>query len=231
MVSNKPGMDLAALSAYAIEHGMSYGQLVAKIGPAQERAIIEEYEKNREARLAARRARLQDKLPRPKDDWDRQEALRLWRDGYSDVEIAKKLGVTPKVIHYWRSKTKLEPNKSSTSRGGEGAEQSFRAIADEEAMQLYEEGWPDSEMAMYFGVSAYAVANWRRKYNLKSNKRKQDEEMLRQIQDMADMGCTVREIAKAMGKEAFAMRAYARRHGLKLKEYKTDGADPCRGAE
>lgn len=229
-MSNKPGMDLAALSHYANTHGMSYGQLVAKIGPAQERAIIEEYEKNREARLVERRARLRDGLPHAKDDWDRQEALRLWRDGKSDEEIAKKLGVTPVVIHRWRNDAKLKTNKKSAS--GDGEEETARTMDENEAMQLYEQGWSDSEMAMYFGVSAWAVVNWRRKWSLKSNRIKGEEEMLRMVQDMADMGCTVQDVAKAMGKEAFAVRAYARRHGIKLKEAGAGGADPLQdGAE
>lgn len=211
MVSSKPGQDLAALSSYAKAHGMSYGELVAKIGPARERAIIEDYmaheaERNAERKLA--------RIRKNQEEWDRQMALKYWREGNTDKEIADKLGISSKVVSCWRHRLKLEVHPEQTGDGKRGN----LKIDREKALQMYRDGYTDREIAKAFHATAGGVSNWRRQNNLPSQQERKRSEKWQEVQELIQKGYTVTQIAMATARSYSNTLEYLQNNGAKIGE-------------
>lgn len=211
MVSNIPGMDLAALSDYANRHGISYGQLVARIGPAETRAIVENYVKNRDTIHAEKRKQTMDRLA---EKLDKDQAIQYWRQGCSDLEIAELCGVAAETVRRWRvdnglrkmTKQDKEERKRQeilkeleTVLPKDQAKRKEGHIDDDRAMYLYEKGFSDYAIADVMRVTPDSVNKWRQKRGLVSQWVRKSQERKQTMLDMYAKGVSIAEIRKQMG--------------------------------
>lgn len=89
---------------------------------------------------------------------DTEFALRLYRSGMLDREIARELGVSATAINNWRKDEGLPSNAPP------------RRTPDGEAIRaLHAQGLNDREIARQLDMRAVAVCKWRHKHGLPSN--------------------------------------------------------------
>ena len=103
-------------------------------------------------------------------DW-RDEALRLYRAGATDREIADALGLLYNRVNRWRRESRLPRNADKR-----GPEVRFDWTRAED---LYRHGASDSDIARALGCCVSTVWRWRYKYELFPNrkrKRKAEDE-------------------------------------------------------
>ena len=97
---------------------------------------------------------------RGKMDVLHDKAMKLYREGKNDREMAAVLGVNRGSIQSWRERNKLPPNQSK----------GWVSTVDYDMVKkLYEAGLTDSEIARRISCNQCTISAWRRKYGLKSN--------------------------------------------------------------
>lgn len=94
---------------------------------------------------------------KPKVFLDRERALRLYKKGRTDREIAEKLGVTEPTVYIWRKKAGL-PNIGNRTK-----------IPGEAIRALHAEGKTDKEIAAALGLKRDQVLKYRNKHGLRLN--------------------------------------------------------------
>ena len=88
--------------------------------------------------------------------------MELYRRGLNDTEIAKRCGVSPRTIGYWRESRGLRPNPITKLKLPK-AEESKR-------LRLYHEGLSDAEIAKRCGVAERTIGYWRHVRGLRANR-------------------------------------------------------------
>lgn len=91
-------------------------------------------------------------MPRKRIDYNKVE--RLYKDGLSDQEIADQAGCSKISITKWRSKNRLDPNKS---------------LLGQDIEFLHKRGNSDKCIAYVLETSVAYVKRFRKKYSLKEN--------------------------------------------------------------
>jgi phosphomannomutase len=94
-------------------------------------------------------------------EYSHESRLKLYNQGLSDGDIAKIEGSQDSSVRYWREKNNLEANPST------------RTIEIEKKnkirMDLYNQGFVDSQIAKLTNTSSSNIATWRKYRKLKSN--------------------------------------------------------------
>ena len=88
--------------------------------------------------------------------------------------------------------------------------------------ELHSEGYNDTQIAEYLGVSLWSANSWRRKLGLEKNfkyKHKFDEE---KFKELYDKGLSYAKIAKELNVSDSAIQAYGQSLGLESNAYKYD---------
>lgn len=96
------------------------------------------------------------KLQQRTRTWDTAKALQMYQDDASDVQIAKALGVSPNTIGEWRKGQGLPLRHLKN-------EKKLVGTIAERALQMYQEGATDAQIARACGVSASGVCRWRKR--------------------------------------------------------------------
>ena len=99
--------------------------------------------------------------PTPTVEW-RVTATALYNAGYTDREIAEKVGKDAATVQSWRQKVlRRPPNRPAPG---------FRSKFDwKKAEELYRHGASDMQIAKALGCCVSAVVHWRGKYELLPN--------------------------------------------------------------
>ena len=84
------------------------------------------------------------------------QAKKLYKNGYSDVRIAKELGVPLYAVSKWRKQEALSSNHSVH-------------LSERKLIELHALGYSDSQIAAKLGCSSQTVLRRRRKYGLPAN--------------------------------------------------------------
>lgn len=95
---------------------------------------------------------------------DKPEFFELHRSGAADREIADRAGVSDGTVKKWRARHGLKSNRR------QGFQPSVLDCG--RTMELYEQGLLDDEIGSHFGRSGKAVAAWRKRNGLPSNRSK-----------------------------------------------------------
>ena len=95
--------------------------------------------------------------------FDTERAMELYKQGYSDVVIAERMGLVRQTILRWRKNEGL-PTKRGVLR-------SRLERSQQEVMELYERGFSDREIGDKVGVMSQMIGHWRRVKGLPSNGR------------------------------------------------------------
>jgi len=90
-----------------------------------------------------------------------ERRMKLYREGLSDYEIARRLGVHRTTIREWRGRRGLSPN---FKRG-----EPIPREEEERRLKFYKMGLTDYEIAKAVGVSKTAISNWRYRRSLPAN--------------------------------------------------------------
>ena len=88
-----------------------------------------------------------------------EEARRLefYRQGLTDKQLARAVGMSHQAISHWRWRRGLKPNKDAT--------------VDPRRLKMFHAGLTDEEMARREGASPITIQLWRRKRGLRRKKR------------------------------------------------------------
>ncbi|MFW5794906.1 MAG: terminase gpP N-terminus-related DNA-binding protein [Bacillota bacterium] len=146
---------------------------------------------------------------------EHKKRLKLYNKGFTDKEIAEKLGLTETPISHWRNKNNLEPNAKIEKIDDEIREQ----IED-----YYFEGFSDNKIAEKLGISFGTVILYRRRNNLPPNnkttgklKKKKHNKRL----ELYKKGLSDREIAEKVGLSKAGIASWRYRNKLPAnKKYK-----------
>jgi len=136
---------------------------------------------------------------------EEERRLSLYREGLSDREIARRLGLTHSAIRYWRLSRGLPTNP--------------RLALEEERLRLYQEGLSDGEIAKRLGCPRSTIQGWRQRRGLPPNypphygKYLSDEEEEQRMR-LYRQGLNDREIAERLGLTTRAIHLWRRRRGL-----------------
>ena len=106
---------------------------------------------------------------RPVKGVNYSELERLYRDGLTDGELMKILGVKRHVIISWRN-----------MKGVQG--HAFTDKFSDELWSLYNNGASDYRISHLLGISESAIRNWRRMHGLSANSQK-GKKVLKEGQD------------------------------------------------
>jgi len=90
---------------------------------------------------------------------EENKRLELYKQGLSDGEIAKKLGISQSTIADWRKARGLKPNIPPITK----------KTTHKQKLELYNMGFTDTEIAKILNLNPSYVSAWRRKNNLKPN--------------------------------------------------------------
>ena len=101
-------------------------------------------------------------MPRRVSPEENERRLNLYKQGFSDGEIAEKVGVKVSTIRSWRLKRELSPNHK---RGG-----SLKLSEQLKRLSLYFKGLTDRELSEKLGISTFTVKHWRRSMELPPNR-------------------------------------------------------------
>lgn len=104
---------------------------------------------------------------------EEKERMDLYKQGLSDGQMAKILGLTKSPILKWRTSRGLPRNYKPRFQPGNqfGRLGVLPKEEHELRMRLYNKGLIDKEVAKVCHVSKDAISQWRRKYNLPANGR------------------------------------------------------------
>ena len=92
--------------------------------------------------------------------WDMALALRLYRAGKTDREVADAVGVSRKTVTNWRNRIGMPPHHAKKGPG--------RRVDYEEMRRLYDLGLSSSEIQYRMKVSYGTIRSWLIKNNLPS---------------------------------------------------------------
>lgn len=149
------------------------------------------------------RTNIEETYKKPK--WDTEKGKALWRNGKTDEEIAKALGVTQSTIASYRLKHWGKSNAKAPGRA---------TVWDKaKGKELWQNGATDAEIAQAVGVSKMTVKEYRRKFwgmaNVEDVPLEWDTaEGFRLYQQ----GMKDKEIAERLGTSVSAVGNYRRRH-------------------
>lgn len=110
-----------------------------------------------------RRVRARAKLD-PKEDALR---MRLYRQGMTDEEIARKVGTVRSGIAQWRIKRGLPINKTEVRQVSPERQ---KILA--KRLELYKQGLCDEEIADQLGCHTTTIFRWRKSFGLEANLKK-----------------------------------------------------------
>ena len=99
----------------------------------------------------------------------------LWRQKYTDAQIAEKCGVSRAAIYSWRKKYNLKSNGRGRGNYLNESEELLR-------QNLFEKGHTDEEIADILNISTITVFNWRIKNGLYRTRQGNEE----RYQDLTD---------------------------------------------
>lgn len=85
-----------------------------------------------------------------------KDAMRMWKKGYSDQEIANACNVSVSTVRGWRKKNGLAFNKKLK-------------FQESEALKMYHMGYSDYKIADACNVSTTCIQLWRKRKQLKAN--------------------------------------------------------------
>ena len=139
-------------------------------------------------------------------------ALKMYKEGRSDREIAAAVGVSPTTIGTWRVKRKLKSIWVMPKRYG--------SFDTQKALELYKQGKNDGEISVAVGVSRQTIGTWRHELGLPPHaagpgvvyKYDWDKALT-----LYDKGCTDEQIAKALGCKPDTVYKWRRRESLPTK--------------
>lgn len=139
-------------------------------------------------------------------------ALKMYKEGRSDREIAAAVGVSPTTIGTWRVKRKLKSIWAGPKR--------YSSFDTKKALELYKQGKNDGEISEAVGVSRQTIGSWRHELGLPPHaagpgvvyKYDWDKALT-----LYDKGCTDEQIAKALGCSFKTVNKWRRREGLPSK--------------
>lgn len=140
---------------------------------------------------------LEARIPIPKKyerDWDKQAAMEMVHDGWSDADIAQAVGASVSAVRSWRWRNGMikTEKKPKTVRPEE-----------DELFAMHAAGMSDSQIAQTVGWKYQRVQKWRVRNNLPINKSKRGPSKVKVTDEMArpfyDMGMNDREIAHQIG--------------------------------
>lgn len=172
--------------------------------PERARRAEEIRRKSQERERILRKSKKGKEL-KPRSEWDRGEARKLWEEGCSDGEIARRLGTSSSAVWYWRKNEGLPAVEKSNE------------IAKREA--LWRQGLTDKEIAARCGITLRCVQKWRYYHKLENN-RKPNETQIQAREKREKMlaawerGLTDREIAAEVGTSLQAVIGWRGRHHL-----------------
>ena len=125
---------------------------------------------------AAKKSKKEQEAEKRRADTERKRAARekarmdLYNEGYSDQEIAARLGCAPDTIADWRKRNHL---LAHYSRGGHPMSEKARELMEQrgmgthgERMALYREGYSDQEIADKLGCARGTIVSWRMRNEL-----------------------------------------------------------------
>lgn len=101
-------------------------------------------------------------MPRALDQDEHNRRYALYRQGMSDDEIAKAVGMTPAAIQKWRSRRGLRTNRKRHT--------DLAPEEEDRRMVLYRQGLSDAKIAKALNLKHQAVAAWRYRRHLPSNR-------------------------------------------------------------
>lgn len=110
--------------------------------------------------------------------------LKLYRQGLSDYEIAKTIGISPQSIQTWRKRNNLSPNGKKLSKDKE-----------KQRHKLYQQGLDDSQIAEIVGITREGIKCWRKKNNLSPNKKSGGQEIQINLPSSWELGYLVGLVA------------------------------------
>lgn len=132
----------------------------------------------------------------PKSDFDEKKAEELWLQGMNDTAIGEKLGCSAWRVSQWRNDKGLAVNRKRKRGTYEAAE-----MDELRAMELYNEGLCDLDIAEALGVKKWKVGDWRRMMRLPANV-KQKQQITIHVEDTQETaGAIHAEELKSMEKE------------------------------
>lgn len=104
-----------------------------------------------------------------------QKRRELWKQNYTDTQIAEICGVSRATIYSWRKKYNLKSN-------GRGKGNHLNENEEQLRQDLFEKGCTDEEIAHVLNISTIAVVNWRIKNGLYRTRQGNEEK----YQDLTD---------------------------------------------
>jgi predicted transcriptional regulator len=107
-------------------------------------------------------------------DWEECDEIYrpMYEEGMTDSQIAEECGVNPWNVRDWRQKRMLVANRIPGRSGGRKPRKD-REHEDALIRPLYERGLSDTQIEKETGITRRAVCEWRHKFNLPVNGRKQ----------------------------------------------------------
>lgn len=127
----------------------------------------------------AKKSKKEQEAERRRADTERKRAARekarmdLYKEGYSDAEIAARLGYAPDTIADWRKRNHLLAHYSA---GGHPVSKEAKALVERrgcgehaQRMALYKQGYSDQEIADKLGCARATIASWRSRNKLHSH--------------------------------------------------------------
>lgn len=139
-------------------------------------------------------------------------ALKMYKEGHSDKEIAAAVGVSPATIGTWRVKRKLKSIWAGPKR--------YSGFDTKKALALYKQGKNDGEISEAVGVSRQTIGSWRHEMGLPAHaagpgvgyKYDWDKALA-----LYDKGYTDKQIGKALGCSFKTVNKWRRRNNLPSK--------------
>lgn len=155
------------------------------------------------------------------------EIFAMVRDGASCRDIACRYSVDGETVRTWLAANGCEDTPS---------EALWRSsINDEEALQLYESGITDAQAAELYGVSRWAMTQWRADHGIATRHSVQrrngdpaDEIDAQKARQLYENGGTDREVAEVLGTTARIMLRWRKKNDVETSRSKR--AKECRAA-
>lgn len=144
--------------------------------------------------------------------------MELYKQGLSDVQLGKQMGISGTSIGSWRRKHGLPANAEK--------KQALSQLQRDKIVQLNKEGFSDKEISIILGIHNSTVCRYREKMGIPRAKRVfnyKTSQGQAAILTLYHRGYSDPQIGKKVGCSSFCIRQFRVRNGLKANHAQVGG--------